>query len=74
MEERGLVQRRGKQYLLLKGWDSLEHKITRTQSPLGIEPRSAEPVAQQHYGRLSVVADRPRAVSGGATLKGVAGK
>lgn len=74
MEERGLVQRRGKQYLLLKGWDSLEHKITRTQGPLGIEPRAEEPVAQQHYGRLSVVADRPRAVNGGTTLKGVAGK
>jgi len=74
MEERGLVQRRGKQYLLLKGWDSLEHKITRMQSPLGSEARSAEPVSQQHYGRLSVVADRPRPAGGGTTLKGAVGK
>jgi CRP-like cAMP-binding protein len=74
MEEAGLVQRRGKQYLLLKGWDSLEHRITRTQSPLGSEPRPAEPVSQPHYGRLSVVADRPRVVRAGTTLKGAAGK
>src|ERR1700722_4529929 len=73
MEERGLVQRRGKQYLLLKGWDSKEHRFARTQSPLGDEPHAADP-ASQHYGRLSVVADRRTAARGTTTLKGVAEK
>jgi hypothetical protein len=74
MEERGLVQRSGKQYLLLKRWDSQEHKFARMRSPLGEEPRSPEPSAPQHYGRLSVVAERPSLVRGGTTLKGAAGK
>jgi hypothetical protein len=74
MEERGLVQRSGKQYLLLKGWDSQEHRFARTQSRLVNEPSSAEAVSEQHYGRLSVVADRPMAVGGRTTLKGAAGK
>jgi len=74
MEERGLVQRRGKQYILLKGWDSQEHKFVRMQSPLGNEPRSAEPVVQQHYGRLSVVAERPKGARGKRRLKGAFGK
>jgi CRP/FNR family transcriptional regulator len=74
MEERGLVQRRGKQYLLLKGWDSQEHRFARTQSGLIDGPSSAEPAAEQQYGRLSVVADRPRAMVGRTTLKGAAGK
>jgi CRP/FNR family cyclic AMP-dependent transcriptional regulator len=73
MEERGLVQRRGKQYLLLKGWDSTEHRFARMQSPLGDEPQPVEPAAQ-HYGRLSVVADRRSTVRGGTILKGVAEK
>ena len=75
MEERGLVQRRGKQYLLSKGWDSQEHRLARIGAPLGDEARSVDPAAaQQHYGRLSVVADRARAVAGRTTLKGAAGK
>ncbi len=74
MEERGLVQRRGKHYILLKGWDSQEHRFARMQSPLGDEPPSAEPATQQHYGRLSVVAERPRGARGKTTLKGVVGK
>ena len=74
MEERGLVQRRGKQYLLLKGWDSQEHRLARMQSPLGEEPHSPDPAAQQRYGRLSVVADRPRTTRSAATVKGAAGK
>src|SRR5271168_153479 len=45
MEEHGLVQRRGKQYLLLKGWDSQEHRFARTQGPLDKEARSPEPAA-----------------------------
>jgi CRP/FNR family transcriptional regulator, cyclic AMP receptor protein len=73
MEERGLVQRRGKQYLLSKGWDSQENRIARMQSPLGDEPR-ADASVQPHYGRLSVVADRPRVATGRTTLKDVAGK
>ncbi len=74
MEERGLVQRSGKQYVLLKSWDSQEHRFARMRSPLGEEPRAAEPSAPQHYGRLSVVAERPSLVRGGTTLKGAAGK
>ena len=74
MEERGLVQRRGKQYLLSKGWDSQENRIARMQSPLRDEPRAVDGAVQQHYGRLSVVADRPRVVTGRTTLKGAAGK
>ena len=74
MEERGLVQRRGKQYLLLNGWDSQEHRLARMQSPLGEEPHSSNPAAQQRYGRLSVVADRPRTTRSAATVKGAAGK
>jgi CRP/FNR family transcriptional regulator, cyclic AMP receptor protein len=74
MEERGLVQRRGKQYLLLKGWDSHEHRFARTQSPLGDGSRSAEPAAPRHYGRLSVVAERPKGAKGKTTLKGAVGK
>ncbi len=73
MEERGLVQRRGKQYLILKGWDSQEHKLVRMGSPLGDEPSAVEP-ATQKYGRFSVVADRRKVARGGATLKGVAEK
>jgi len=73
MEERGLVQRRGKQYLLLKAWDTQEHKAGRMQSPFG-ERRSAEPAAQQNHGRLSVVAERPRAARDKPTLKGAVGK
>jgi CRP-like cAMP-binding protein len=74
MEERGLVQRRGKQYILLKGWDSQEHIFARVQSPLGDEPRSALPAAQQRYGRVSVVAEWPKGARGKTTLKGAAGK
>jgi hypothetical protein len=73
MEERGLVQRRGKQYLLLKAWDFREHRSGRMQSPLG-ERRFAEPAAQQNYGRLSVVAERPRAAMGKPAMKGAVGK
>jgi len=74
MEERGLVQRRGKQYILLKGWDSQEHRFARMQSPLGGETRAVEPAAQQHYGRLSVVTEWPKGARGKMTLKGAAGK
>jgi CRP/FNR family cyclic AMP-dependent transcriptional regulator len=74
MEERGLVQRLGKQYLLLNGWDSQEHGFARIQSPLGEEQRSTETGAHQHYGRLSVVAERSRGAGSKATLKGAAGK
>ena len=74
MEERGLVQRRGKQYILLKGWDSQEHRFARMQSPLRAETRSAEPAAEQHYGRLSVVTEWPKGAGGKVTLKGAAGK
>jgi CRP-like cAMP-binding protein len=74
MEDRGLVQRRGKQYILLKGWDSQEHTFARIQSSLGDEPRSAEAAAQQRYGRLSVVGERPKGARGKLTLKGAVGK
>jgi CRP/FNR family transcriptional regulator, cyclic AMP receptor protein len=74
MEERGLVQRRGKQYLLLKGWDSREHTLARTQSGLAEEPLHAQPMLPQHYGRLSVVAERTRVASDRTSLKGAAGK
>ncbi len=74
MEERGLVQRRGRQYILLKGWDSQDHRFARIQNPLGDEPRSAEPVAQQSYGRLSVVGERRKGATGKTTLKGAVGK
>lgn len=74
MEEQGLVLRRGKQYLLLKGWDSQEHRFARMRVPLGNEPRSAEPAAQKHNGRLSVVAERLSGARGRTTLKGTAGK
>jgi len=74
MEERGLVQRRGKQYLLLKGWDSQENRIARMQSPLRDEPRAVDAQVQQDYGQLSVVAGRPRVATGRTTLKGAAGK
>jgi len=74
MEERGLVQRRGKQYLLLEGWNSQEHKFAQMRSPLGEITRSTEAAAQQHYGRLSVVAERPRDARDRTTLKSEAGK
>jgi len=74
MEERGLVQRRGKQYLLLKGWDSQEHKFVRMQRPLEEEPQAVEPAAHQRYGRFTVVADRRTIAGGGTTLKGAAEK
>lgn len=74
MEERGLVQRRGKQYLLLKGWDSQEHRFARMEGPPNDEPHSVEPAAHQHYGPLTVVAERPRSVRGKTTLKGAVGK
>ncbi len=74
MEERGLVQRRGKQYILLKGWDFEEHRFVRMRSPLGEGLRAAEPAAQEPHGRLSVVAEWPRGVRGKTTLKGAVGK
>jgi CRP/FNR family transcriptional regulator, cyclic AMP receptor protein len=74
MEERGLVQRRGKQYLLLKGWDSQEHKLARMPGTLSEDLRPAEPMLQQRYGRLSVVVERPAMVRGRAKLNGAAGK
>ncbi len=73
MEERGLVQRRGKQYILLKGWDSQDRRFARMRNPLGDELRSAEPAAQ-HYGRLSIVAERPRSARAKTMPKGAAGK
>ena len=73
MEECGLVQRRGKQYILLKGWDSQERRFARIRNPLGDEPRSAEPAAQR-YGRLSVVAERPKSARSKTTSKGAVGK
>ena len=73
MEECGLVQRRGKQYILLKGWDSQERRFARIRNPLGDEPRSAEPAAQR-YGRLSVVAERLKSARGKTTPKGAVGK
>ena len=75
MEERGLVQRRGKQYLLLKGWDSQVHPLSELQSPLGNETRFAKPSVQQHYGRrLLVVADRLKEARVKTTVKGAVGK
>jgi CRP/FNR family transcriptional regulator, cyclic AMP receptor protein len=74
MEERGLVQRRGKQYLLLKGWDSREHTLARARGALDEELRPAEPLLPQQYGRLSVMAERSRVASYRTTLKGAAGK
>jgi CRP/FNR family cyclic AMP-dependent transcriptional regulator len=74
MEERGLVQRRGKQYLLLKGWDSQEHRFDRMQSPLDDEANSAGPAIKQYRNRLTVVADRPMIARGRTTLKDAAGK
>jgi CRP/FNR family transcriptional regulator, cyclic AMP receptor protein len=74
MEERGLVQRRGKQYLLLKGWDFQERRFDRMQSSLGDEANSAGPPVRQHQNRLSAVADRPMIVRGRTSLKGAAGK
>ncbi|HEY9156542.1 Crp/Fnr family transcriptional regulator [Candidatus Binatus sp.] len=74
MEQRGLVLRRGKQYILLKGGDSQEHRFARIQRPLGDEPRFAEAVAQQHNGRLSVVAERSRSARDKTTAKGAAWK
>ena len=74
MEESGLVQRRGKQYLLLKGWDSQEHKLTRLRSPLGDERRPEVPTSPQHNGRLTVVAERSGGTRGNTKLKGVVGK
>ncbi len=74
MEEQGLVQRRGKQYILLKGWGSQEHRFVRMQSLLRDEPRPAEAEAKQHYGRLSVAAEWPRAARVKTTLKGAVGK
>jgi CRP/FNR family transcriptional regulator, cyclic AMP receptor protein len=74
MEERGLVQRRGKQYLLLKGWDSQEHRFDRMQSPLDDEANSAGPVIKKYKNRLTVVADRLMIARGRTTIKGAAGK
>jgi CRP/FNR family transcriptional regulator, cyclic AMP receptor protein len=74
MEERGLVQRRGKQYLLLKGWDSQEHRLARLRSPLGDERRPEEPTSPQHNGRFSVVAERSGGPMGKTQLKGAVGK
>jgi CRP/FNR family transcriptional regulator, cyclic AMP receptor protein len=73
MEERGLVHRRGKQYLLLKGWDSQEHRLTRVHSAPE-EVRPEEPLLHPRYGRRSVVAEHPAIVRGGPKLNGVAGK
>jgi CRP/FNR family cyclic AMP-dependent transcriptional regulator len=39
MEERGLIQRRGKQYVLLKGWDSDERGDSQFPRPVGAELR-----------------------------------
>jgi CRP-like cAMP-binding protein len=74
MEEGGLVQRRGKQYLLLKGWDSQEHRLAGLRSPLGDERRPEGPAAQQHNGRFAVVAERAGGPRGKTTLKGAVGK
>jgi CRP/FNR family cyclic AMP-dependent transcriptional regulator len=74
MEERGLVQRRGKQYLLTKSWDSQEHRLARVQAALAEEPRSPEPASQPRYGRLAVVAERRGRAGGRQTLKGVVEK
>jgi CRP/FNR family transcriptional regulator, cyclic AMP receptor protein len=74
MEERSLVQRRGKQYLLLKGWESAQLKVARMHDRFGEEPQSTESALRPHNGRLAVVAERPPAVRGLTTLKGAAGK
>jgi CRP/FNR family cyclic AMP-dependent transcriptional regulator len=73
MAEQGLVQRRGKQYLLSKGWDSQEHRFARMRRPNGSEPRT-ESAAQQHNGRLALVAERLSGARGRKTLKGTTGK
>jgi CRP/FNR family cyclic AMP-dependent transcriptional regulator len=62
MEERGVVQRRGKQYVLLKGWDSHGHRLVPMKSAPGDHVRRAGPMLPQHYGRLSVVTERPEIV------------
>lgn len=74
MEESGLVQRRGKQYLLLKSWDSQEHKLARLRSPVGDERRPEEPTSSLHNGRLAVVAERSSGTRGKTKLKGAVGK
>ncbi|MGH7925168.1 MAG: Crp/Fnr family transcriptional regulator [Candidatus Binatus sp.] len=74
MEERGLVQRRGKQYLLLKGWDSQEHRLARMQGAHAEEPRPVKAALLQHYGRLAVVAERTTVMRGRTTLKDASGK
>lgn len=74
MEERGLVQRRGKQYLLLKGWYSGEHKSARGQDGLGEEPCPAGSGSQPYHDRLAAGAERSVALRGRAALKDAAGK
>src|SRR5271170_2342652 len=75
MEERGLVQRRGKQYLLLKGFDSQTHRLARLKGPIGEDLRSIDPTVPQYHGRLSIVGERKRVTRGGTTtMKGAAGK
>lgn len=74
MEERGLVQRRGKQYLLLKGWDSAELGFERMPNVLGEGPRPTGYTSKQHYDRLSVVVERPAVFRATANLKGAAEK
>ena len=74
MEERGLVQRRGKQYLLLKAWDSKGHSFARMQNPPGEEQGAADRISQQHYARRGVVAERPTLVRGRTSMPGAAGK
>jgi CRP/FNR family cyclic AMP-dependent transcriptional regulator len=75
MEERGLVQRRGKQYLLLKSFDSQTHRLAPMNGPIGEDPPSIDPTAPQHYGRLSVASERTNVSRRRTTtMKGTAGK
>lgn len=69
MEERGLIERRGKQYVLLKGWDSDGHGYAHLPDPIGEEMRAMRTAAQ---GRDRAAIEEPSKTESAGVLRSVA--
>jgi CRP/FNR family transcriptional regulator, cyclic AMP receptor protein len=68
MEERGLVQRHGKQYVLLKGWDADGRGYAHLPGPVGEELRSMAH-APQRRARLALMDERANPLDAKSSLR-----
>ncbi len=69
LEERGLIQRHGKQYVLLKSWDSEGHSHCHIPGPIGEEPRLRAAAGAVKVSRASLPEEQTRSVHRKAVVR-----